>query len=201
MKLADVVLFLHILVVLCAFALASALHTAEILMRRAGTIAELRRLAKPGKLGPAFGVIVLLLFGLGSWLVHLDKSSDHFAYSDPFVWTAIVVLVFLFVTGPTILARHHKRLERALDAAPDGPVTAELRALALDPLAVMVGTISTGVALGVVFNMATKPNAAAAIAAILLAGATAAGLGYLICRPSNLDVATASKLAPANSGP
>src|ERR1041385_7252093 len=136
MELADFVLFLHILVVLCAFALASAIHTAEILMRRAGSIAELRRLSKPGRLGPAFGVIVLLLFGLGSWLIHLDKKTEDFKYSDAFVWTAIVVLVFLFATGPTILGRHQKRLERALETAGDGPVTAELRAIALNPFAV-----------------------------------------------------------------
>lgn len=199
MELADFVLFLHIFVVLCAFALASAIHTAEILMRRAGTIAELRRLSKPGRLGPAFGVIVLLLFGLGAWLMHLDKKTEGFKYSNAFVWTAIVVLVFLFLTGPTILGRHQKHLEQALEAAVDGPVPVELRALALNPTTLILGNVNTALALGVVFNMATKPGTGGCIAAIVVAGALGAVAGYLVSRPTAVPTAAPSA-APAEAG-
>src|SRR5947207_15880425 len=112
----DFVLSLHIAVVLFAFALAGAIHAAEIMMRSAGSVAEMRNLVKPGKFGPAFGGVVLLLFGFGSWLIHLSPSEDKFHFKDPFIWTAIVVLAILFITGPLILGQHHSKLDKAVEA-------------------------------------------------------------------------------------
>ena len=179
----DVVLFLHIFVVICAIGLASAIHGCELLMRRATTVAEMRTLAKPGDFGPAFAVIVLLLFGLGSWLVHLSPTEDKFKFGNPFIWTAIVVLVYLFASGPSVLARHHGRLRAALDALPEGPLPPEVRELGLDRFAVTVGFTNTFLAVGVVFNMATKPSVATCVVVLAVALAVGVALGRLATRP------------------
>jgi len=190
----NFVLSLHIFVVLCAIGLAGALHAAEILMRRASSVAELRVLAKPGKFGPAFGVIVLALFGLGSWLVSLSPSDEKFHMKDPFIWTAIVVLVFLFVTGPAVNGRHHTKLDKAIEAAPEGPISGELRTLALDPTAAIFGYVNTMIAIAVVFNMANKPSTAISIIVILGGAVVGTALGWLTSRPV---AATAAVGAPA----
>jgi hypothetical protein len=189
----DFVLSLQVFVVICAFVLASAIHTCELLMRRATTVAELRTLAKPGKFGPVFGVIVLLLFGLGSWLVHLSPGDEKFHYKDPFIWTSIVVLAFLFVTGPTVLGRHQRHLEKAIEATPEGPIPDELRTTALSPLGMYVGNISTLIALGVVFNMANKPGTAVCL--IVIGGGVLVGalFGWLMTRPVHSTLAAPAK--------
>ena len=183
MHLYDVVLFLHIFVVICAIGLASAIHGCELLMRRATTVAELRTLSKPGDFGPAFGVIVLLLFGLGSWLVHLSPAQDKFRFGDAFIWTAIVVLAYLLVSGPAVLGRHHSKLRAALDALPDGPIPTGVRELALDRFTVTVGLVSTFLAVGVVFDMATKPTLATCLVVLAVALAVGVALGALATRP------------------
>lgn len=183
MHLVDVVLFLHVLVAICAFALAAVLHSSSLLMRRASTVAEIRTLAKPGRFGPAFGAIVVLLFGLGSWLMHLSSAPDKFHFGDAWVWTAIVALVVLFADGPTVLDRHHKKLVAAAQAAEDGPVPAELRALALDRVAEMVSYGSTLLALGVVSNMINKPGVAGSISTLVVATAIGLALGIVTSRP------------------
>ena len=195
MHLYDVVLFLHIFVVICAIGLASAIHGCELLMRRATTVAEMRTLAKPGDFGPAFAVIVLLLFGLGSWLVHLSPSADKFRFGDPFIWTAIVVLGFLFASGPSVLARHHSKLRAALDGLPDGPLPPEVRELGLDRFAVTMGFVNTFLAVGVVFDMATKPAIATCLVVLAVAVGVGVALGALATRPVGARAFSAETVA------
>ena len=66
----------------------------------------------------------------------------------------------------------------------DGPIGPELRELVLHRPAWLVGNASTALALGVVFNMTTKPGTGGSI--LVLAVATLAGLalGYLGSRPA-----------------
>jgi hypothetical protein len=172
------VLFLHITIVISAFVLAGAMHVCEILMRRAQTVAEVRVLARVGKAGPFFAVFVILLIGSGMSLVSLSKHADKFRVADPFAWTALVALAVLFVTGPAIMAPHHRRLTAAINSAAEGPASADLRALALNRTVVTVGFLNTFLALGVVFNMANKPSAGGAIAALVLFAAAGAAIGF-----------------------
>lgn len=195
MTLFDFVLFLHVAVVLAAFTLAGAIHGCDWLMRRAQTVGQLRMLAMPAKLGPVFGGIVLALLVLGMTLLSLSDKPDKFTMSDPFVWTALIALAVLFGTGPTILAQHTKRLDSALEQTADGPIPAELRVLALNPLAMRVGHLNTFLAAGVVFNMVTKPNAVACLAVLVAASALGVGMGTLAARPVAADLAATPSAA------
>ena len=104
MHLYDVVLFLHILTLLAAFGLGSALHHAEWSTRTATTVYELRTITGVYRRGNLFPILIVLLFAEGAWLVHL--SEDAFDYGDAWIWTAIVALVILMVSGGAILGRH-----------------------------------------------------------------------------------------------
>ncbi len=183
MALYNIVLFAHVFALLAAIALAGSTHGCELLMRRAQTAAQLRMLALPGKLGPVFAVLVLLLVGLGSWLTALSKDPDKFEMGDPFIWTALVGAVLLFLSGPIIHAPHAKHLKQALEASADGPVTAELRATALARPGVVTGWWNTFLAIGIAFNMVTKPETAGCILALLAASVVGAGLGFWVSRP------------------
>src|SRR3954465_3685795 len=94
-KLFSVVLFLHITVVIVAFAMAGVMHTAINVVPRARSVQELRPWgAVMHRIEPLFPIMALLLLGLGIWLVHLGAPTDDaFSFSDGWVITAIVTLV------------------------------------------------------------------------------------------------------------
>jgi hypothetical protein len=176
MSLFDFVLFLHIAVVLFAISLAGVLHVAEHQASRATTVAELRVVSRPYKYGVLFAPVVILLLGLGMWLVHLSKGEFH--VGDGWAWTAIVALGLLFLAGPTVMGRHAVALKNALADLPDGPVSPEVHALVMQRASWVVGNASTTLALGVVFNMTTKPSTGGAILVLVIATAVGALLGY-----------------------
>jgi hypothetical protein len=173
----DVVLFGHIAALLLAFSLSGLLHGSEWQMARAGTVAELRAAARPQKLGPLFAPIIIALFGLGMALIGMSKDPDKFEFSDPFAWTATVVLAVLLLDGPLVLGRHAAALGKALAVAPEGPVTPELRAMTLDRTSWSVAHLNSFSVLGVVLNMATKPSLLACVLDIVIASGIGVAIG------------------------
>ncbi len=183
MALFDVVLFLHIAVAIAAFTLSGVIHTSEWLLKRSSTADEALRMAKVQRLAPTFGVLIVLLLGLGSWLVQLSDDPDKFSFGDPFIYTAVVVLAVAFVDGPAILGRHGKALSAALALSPDGTITSEARALMDQPLPSIVSYANTFVVLAVVFDMAVKPSLAGCLAAITAGLLLGVLVGLVSARP------------------
>jgi len=156
----GVVLFLHITVVIVAFAMAGVMHTAINVVPRVRSVQELRPWgAVMHRIEPLFPIMALLLLGLGIWLVHLGAHTDDaFSFSDGWVITAIVTLVVVEAAGGIILAPHGKKLTGMIEHAPDGPVPNDLLATATSTLFWDVVHITTFAFLGVVFLMAAKPS-------------------------------------------
>ncbi len=171
----DVVLFLHILTLLAAIALAGILHAAEWQQRAATTIQELRTITKPFAWGQLFPVLIILLLTEGMYLIHL--SDDVYGFGDAWVWTAIIALVILMVSGGAILGRHAARYGTLLAETPDGPITDEARAAAFDRSAWTVSHMNTALAIAVVFNMVNKPGTAGAIAVLVVGIAVGSAIG------------------------
>lgn len=174
----DVVLFFHLLAVVAAFGLSGALHSAEYQMAGADSVARLRQVVTPLRLGPLFGPLLLALVALG---MALTGAFDRYSTSDPFAWTSLIAVAALLLDGPLLLDPHAKKLTAALAAAPDGPVPGDIRSLALTPKAWRLSHLNTFLALGVVFNMTVKPGATTCL--LVLAGFAVAGsvLGQLLC--------------------
>ena len=180
MELYDVVLCAHIAVFLCAIALAGTLHSTEWLMRSARTVGELRVLARPQKWGVGFQPVIALLLLLGSWLVSLSKDeSTTFSFSDGWVWTALIALGLLFVGGGAVMGPAADRLNKAVDAAGEGPVSPELRALSAHRLPWVVGHAQTLLAVSVACNMVNKPSAPVALLVLVVGASIGATVGVL----------------------
>lgn len=191
MELAEVVLFLHITVALAAFSIATVIHTGEWGSRRVTTVAELRTWAGViRRFGQLFPIMIGLLLVLGAWLVSL--SDGKFDWGDGWVASAVVALVVLGAIGGAVLDPAAKRLVARLAAAPDRPVTPELRAAACNPVTWALGHLSTGLALGVVFTMTTKPSAGDALAVLVVGSGLGAVIGYLGARSGTTRVAATS---------
>lgn len=176
MELYDVVKFAHIAVLLAAISLAGTLHATEWLMPRAKTVSELRLLARPQKLGVLFVPVIALLLLLGAWLLKLSKDDGrpHYSFSNGWVWTAVVALVILFACGGGIMGPHADKLNKAVDATPEGPVTPELKAMAGAKVPWVVGHFNTFLAVSVACNMVNKPSAP--VAALVLVVGSAIGI-------------------------
>jgi hypothetical protein len=178
----DVVLFLHILTLLAAIGLGSILHAAEWQQRSATTIGELRTLSRPYKWGQLFPVLIILLFAEGMYLIHL--SDEVYDYGDAWIWTAIIALVILMISGGAILGRHAAHYGKLLAESPDGPITDEARKAAFDPTAWSVSHMNTALALAVVFNMVTKPETAGSIVVLVVGIVVGTVLGRVGAKPS-----------------
>jgi hypothetical protein len=155
----GVVLFLHITLVIVAFAMAGLVHVGMPMLARARTTQEMRPwVAILHRLDPFFPLVALLLLGLGSWLVHLGAhTDDQFSFKDGWILTAIVSLVVIEATAGALLAPAAKRLHARMESTPDGPVDDDLRCAVLDWRIWHVGHAATFGFLGIVFLMAAKP--------------------------------------------
>lgn len=175
----DVVLFFHLLAVLAAFGLSGAMHSAEYQMAGADSVARLRQVITPLRFAPAFGPILLALVVLGMALTGGFDSA--YSTSDPFAWTALIGAAALLLDGPLLLDPHAKKLKAALEQAPEGPVPADVKALAFTAQAWRLSHLNTMLALGVVFNMTVKPSAASCLGVLAVAALIGSGLGQVLC--------------------
>ena len=191
MHLVNVVLFLHIAVVLIAIGVSSPLHSAEWATRHSRTTVEAQALRRvPRHIEPLFPILIVTLFGLGAWLLYLDHSA--YRYRDGWVLTSIVALVVLLAVGGGVLAPRAKRLDALLASAPAGDLPAPVQAALRDRVTWTASHASTGLALAVVFNMATKPGTTTSAIA-LLAGVIA---GAVVGAPGNRTAAQAEEPQP-----
>jgi hypothetical protein len=171
MHLYDVVLFVHILTLLAAIGLGSTLHHAEWSTRRATTVGELRTITGVYRRGNLFPILIILLFGEGAWLLHLSRRQDEtFHFGDAWIWTAIVALAILMVSGGAVLGREASKYSKLLAATPDGPITPEVRAATFTTSTWATSHMNTFLALAVVFNMVTKPSDDATAIVVLVVG-------------------------------
>ena len=198
----DVVLFFHIAVVLAAFFLAGALHGSEYLSAKATTPGELRRVTRPQKLGPLFAPLLIALLGLGMELIHLSKKTgDDFKFGDGFIVVGIVMVAVLFLDGPLVMGRHFSKFDKALDAAGDGPIPAEVRDLATDPVVWAVGHANTLGVVGVVLNMAAKPSLGICILDVAVGVVLGGTLGATLARRARVkaEAGTTTSAVAANA--
>ena len=178
MHLVNVVLFLHIAVMLIAIGVSSALHSAEWAARRASTTAEVQALRRiPRRIEPLFPILIVALFGLGAWLLHLDHPTYH--YRDGWVLSSIVALVLLLAVGAGVLAPRATRLDALLAAAPADDLPQPVRAALRDRVTWTASHASTGLALAVVFNISIKPGTVTSAAALIVGVLAGASLGTL----------------------
>jgi predicted integral membrane protein DUF2269 len=189
--LAEFVLFLHILVAIATFAVAVLLLLAMMRMRSAADSATLRTWAKvAAPLEPVFPVLVLLLIGLGGWLIHL--SGGEFRWSDGWVMTSVITLVLMEAYGGVVLAPNGKKLHEFADRAPDGSIPADLRAQAMNR-AVWAGAWGNmGAALGILFTMPTKPVGGWSVTIVVVAAVIGVLIGLRLAGSSAASAAPTS---------
>lgn len=164
------VLFLHIFVVVGSFMMAAVLHAAMPALARARDVREMRSWAAVvHRLEPLFPIFALLILILGAWLVHLSKG--RVAWGDGWLLTSLVALIVIEGLSGALLAPKAKAAVRAVEHAPDGPVSDELRRLAAQPTVWHISHLATFSFAAVVFLMSAKPSGIWSVVIVVVAGA------------------------------
>jgi hypothetical protein len=192
MKTYDVVLFLHITAVVLTFGVAAVMHVLMVRLRFATDVRQLRdQMPLLKGAGPLFPIGALLIFVLGGWLIQISDPADGFGWGDGWVIAAIVGLVAMEAVGGAIIARREKVLHAAVEAAPDGPVPAELSALVHDKGIWYGSHFATAEAFGIVLLMTTKPSGVTSAVVLVAAGlvGVASAVPFLRRAPRAVPVA------------
>jgi hypothetical protein len=168
----GLVLFLHLAALLAAMGTAGLAHFAEERLGAAETVAAARPWATVlNRAAPVFPLALLVLLASGAYLVHRDWNWDR-----GWIEAGLVGVVLLFANGAGVVGRRNRKLSRVLATASDGPVSGELLALTRRDVGGIASWANTGVAIGVVFVMATKPGLIGSLVAL----AAGAALGVLV---------------------
>lgn len=166
------VLFLHLCALLAAIGTSALLHFAETRLRAADTVAAVRTWASLIEKGAkVFPLALLVLLGSGAYLV--DRS---WTWSSGWVVASLVGVGVLFAVGAGVVGGRSRALRRELADAAEGAVTAGLARIAREHVGGVASWTNTGLALGIVFVMTTKPALAGSLAALVVA----AGLGAVV---------------------
>jgi hypothetical protein len=180
----EVVLSLHILAAVFGFAVAGVAHSTLFRLRGATDMRQVRdHLAVLDKVGPFFGIAALFLLVFGAYLIEIAPKEDGFGWGDGWVVTAIVSLVVVEAVGGAVIGRRVKGLVRRLEGVPDGPVTADTRALLADGPIWMASHATTAVIASVVFVMVGKPSAVGAVVTVLIGAAVGVASALPFAKP------------------
>ena len=181
MDLYNVVLFFHILgaVILVSMGVVMPVMTGGL--HRTPTVAGVREWAstmlKYSRLGPPAAVVVLLSGLYMAW--------NAFSFADGWIVVSLVLFVMAGGIAGGVLEPHLKKVLAAAEAAPDGPVPADLRATAADPRAENFESLMFGFDLAIIFMMTNKPGWTGALIAAAVGLAIS---GALIARRSRSAV-------------
>jgi hypothetical protein len=178
----NVMLFLHIVGVVVLSSTIGMEVVNVLRMMAARDVRSLRSALATAKvvsrLAP-ISAIFLLIFGLGM----ASRGGDHpsgtpkvFSFTSGWLITAYVSFAIMLALDGGVNGRRLELLQAAANAAPDGPVTAELDRMRQDPVLAFGVVLGPCAILLFLFLMTNKPPGAnAAIAAIV--AAAVAGLG------------------------
>lgn len=163
MSMYSVLVFLHIVGVLGLFASIAVEQVSLAGLRRASTGAQVREwLGVVRGLGRVHGPAGLLILGTGFYLA--ATRWGHQAW----IGLAIVGMVVMAVLGAGVTGRRMRAIGVELSVGA-GPIPEGVRRRLDDPVLRMSAMVRAALGLGIVFNMAVKPQAGVAVAVLIVA--------------------------------
>ena len=161
----GVALFVHLCALFVAFATTGMLGLALARLRAARTCGEaLPWLALGKTAGIVFPAVLLTLLGSGVYMVH-----SAWTWGTPWVDAGLAGVVFLGVVGDRVEGGRARRIAQVLAANPGAPIEGRAAVALHDPLWWSAAVVNPCVALGIAFDMSTKPGPAGAAVAPVVA--------------------------------
>jgi hypothetical protein len=147
-------------------------------LRRAQRVEQVRVLSNlVGRLGPLFGISVLLILATG---LHMALSA--WGLQTGWIAVALTSLVLMAPLGTALIEPRRRAIDRLAQAAPDGPLPDLLQQRTHDPVLLTALQAVAALLLGIVFLMITKPSLLGALLVMGIALAIGLASGLLVSR-------------------
>jgi hypothetical protein len=186
-------LFFHLLGV---FALGGAVLVSFAtfsMMRRAATVGELRTWGGLGRILSQYFVIpaaALELLLSGAYLV--DKFNLE--WTDGWIGWSVIALVAATAVGFAVITPRMKQIGAAVDPAPDGPVPSSITSKLNDPILFGAIHMNLMLAIGIIYNMTTKPGGVGSFLALVILGALGAAAAFPLYQRQQREAATSTSV-------
>jgi hypothetical protein len=136
-------------------------------------------------LGPLSAALILLAGGY--------MMFTAWGIGTPWIVVSIGAMLLMAALGMGITVRKLRVVQRmAMDAGVSDVISSELRHRIYDPMLWISAHLASGIAVGIVFMMATKPSWLVSLAAVAIAIVLGAITGALTARPRRLSAAVAA---------
>jgi hypothetical protein len=187
-------LFVHLCALLVAISLATLVHFAEVRMRAARTLGELRQWgAIPRSIGKYFPLATLTLVASGAYMV-----QSVWTWHEGWIIAALVGVVLL-LAGGVVMGSRGSALGRTLAGDPHAPVSAATARLVRDPLARSASYGNTALSIGIVFIMVNKPPLLGALVSLAIAIFFGVVAAHLIWRGAPVGAGAEAAVVEARS--
>ena len=169
----GLVLVVHLSALLGAISAGALAHYSEARLRTAETLAGIRTsVAVLSKVEKAFPIALALLVGTGAYLV-----QRGWTWRSGWIEASLGAVVILLLNGALVVEGRSRARRDELTRTHGDRAAARVVALTGKHVATVASWLNTGVALGIVFVMTTKPHPAPSIAALLIAASGGATVG------------------------
>lgn len=152
-------------------------------LRRARRVEQVRTLSDlVGRLGPLFGISVLLILVSGLYM-----AVTGWSLQTGWIAVALVSLVLIAPIGTALIEPRRRAIERLARESADGPLPGTLGRRTRDPVLLTVVLTVTALLLGIVFLMTNRPSLTASLVVMALALALGVAAGALVARTARAE--------------
>ena len=178
MSLYTIVLFLHVSGAIGYFVAMGIWLFGLAALRRAQRVEQVRVLTQlVGRLGPLFGISVLLILATGLYM-----ALTAWGLRTGWIAVALISLVLIAPLGTALIEPRRRAIDRLARAAPDGALPQALRQRIHDPVLATALQTVTALLLGIVFLMTNKPALLGALLVMAVALVIGLASGALVSR-------------------
>jgi len=188
MSIYNIVLFLHISGAIGYFVGMGTWLFCLAALRRAQRVEQVRALTNlAGRLGPLFGISVLLILVTGLYM-----AITAWGFQTGWIPVALVSLILIAPLGTAFIEPRRRSIARLAQEAPDGPLPQALEQRIHDPILGTALVTVTILLLGIVFLMTNKPSLIVSLIVMGVALAFGLASGALVSRATRTRMQSVS---------
>ena len=150
-------------------------------LRRAQRVEQVRALSRlVGRLGPLFGISVLLILATGLYMAITD-----WGLRTGWIAVALISLLLIAPLSTAFIEPRRRTIDRLAQEAPDGPLPRSLEQSTHDPVLLAALQTVTALLLGIVFLMTNKPSLMGSIIVMAVALVLGMASGLVVSRATH----------------
>jgi Predicted integral membrane protein (DUF2269) len=180
----TIVLFLHVSGAIGYFISMGTWLFGLAALRRAQRVEQVRALTHLiGRLGPLFGISVLIILATGLYM-----AITAWSLQTSWIAVALISLILIAPLGTAFIEPRRRVIDRLAREAPDGPLPQSLEQRTHDPILGIALQTVTILLLGIVFLMTDKPSLIGSLIVIAVALVLGLASGLLVFRSRRTQV-------------